>query len=96
MQQIGSIEGYSKAIWSGVSTLVLAKCIEECIVNDTSGLHQLSSDTAISKYDLLCILNNYRATKVDIIEVDGAITNKALKNNSPIKANPIFFQCHVM
>ena len=81
MQQTVSIEGYSKAIWSGVSTLALANCIEECIVNNISGLHQLSSGITISKYDLLCILNNYRDIRLNIIKIDGQINNKALKNS---------------
>ena len=82
VQQSGSIKGFTKSIWSGVTTLELAKCIEHCIVNNIGGIHHLSSGTQISKYDLLSLLNNYLANKIDIKKTDGPVTNKVLLNKN--------------
>lgn len=82
VQQSGSIKGFTKSIWSGVTTLELAKCIEHCIVNNIGGIHHLSSGTQISKYDLLSLLNNYLAKKIDIKKTDGPVTNKVLLNKN--------------
>ena len=78
MHQSGNVQGYSKSIWSGVTTLELAKCIEHCILNDVTGLHHLSSRKAITKYDLLSLLSNYSIENLFIEKVDGPITNKVL------------------
>ena len=53
LKQTNEIKGYSKAYWSGVTTLELAKAIHEFIKQDIHGLFQLCPDEKISKYDLL-------------------------------------------
>ena len=78
MNQSGQINGFSKSMWSGVTTLELAKCIEYCILNEIVGLNHLTSGTSISKYDLLNILNQQCGKKLDINNVDGPINNKTL------------------
>ena len=55
LKQTNDIKGYSKAYWSGVTTLELAKAIHEFIKQDIHGLFQLCPDEKISKYDLLNI-----------------------------------------
>lgn len=53
LHQNGEINGFENAFWSGVTTLELAKAIEEFIIQDINGLYNLSPDKKISKYDLL-------------------------------------------
>lgn len=57
MQQKGDIQGFTKAIWSGVTTLELAKFIHFLMLNQLSlnGLIHLGNNRRISKKDLLCI-----------------------------------------
>lgn len=55
-RQKGKINGYTKAYWSGVTTLELSKAIDAAIVQNLSGLHHLSSGEKISKNDLLQLI----------------------------------------
>ena len=78
MNQSGEINGFSKSIWSGVTTLELAEYVEYCILNEIIGLNHLTSGTSISKYDLLKIMNKLSGKKLRINRVDGPINNKVL------------------
>lgn len=51
--QTGEINGYTKAIWTGVTTIELAKAIKSAIEQDLKGLYQLVPNESISKYNLL-------------------------------------------
>lgn len=53
LKQTNPIKGYSKAYWSGVTTLELAKQMENFLEQDIKGLYQLCPDGKISKYELL-------------------------------------------
>lgn len=53
LKQKDPIKGYSKAYWSGVTTLELAKQMEAFLDQDIKGLYQLCPDDKISKFDLL-------------------------------------------
>lgn len=53
LKQNTDISGYSKAYWSGVTTLELAKQMENFLEQDIKGLYQLCPLEKISKYDLL-------------------------------------------
>ncbi len=78
LRQEKKINGYTKSIWSGVTTLELAKCVENSIENDYVGLKNLSSDSPISKYELLLILNRVFKKNINITPIDGPIHNKSL------------------
>ena len=77
MSQSGVIEGFTKAIWSGVTTLELAKAIKWFINNDTIGLYQLTNGIFINKYDLLHLFKKYTKKNIEIAKVDGIFTNKS-------------------
>ncbi len=67
MVQKGEVNGYSKVIWTGITSLELAKIIERCTVMRIHGLFNMVNDHSISKYDLLKLFNdNYRGGKVTI------------------------------
>lgn len=78
MHQSGKVNGYAKSIWSGITTLELAKCIELCIIEDIVGIKHLSTKSPISKYELLLLLKNYTSNKIILEKVDGPVTNKVL------------------
>ena len=56
LHQKGLIEGYSNVYWSGVTTLELAKAIEEVISQKINGLVHFTSGVRISKFQLLQII----------------------------------------
>jgi dTDP-4-dehydrorhamnose reductase len=51
--QTGTINGYQKAIWNGITTIELAKGIDAAIQQKLTGLYHLVPNDNISKYDLL-------------------------------------------
>ena len=58
MRQEGSINGYSKAIWTGMTTLELAKAIEFCAADGSKGLiNMVPEGLGVSKYELLRLFN---------------------------------------
>jgi dTDP-4-dehydrorhamnose reductase len=77
MNQDNTINGYSKSIWSGITTIELAKCLKIMIDNNITGLYHLTNGNPISKLDLLSILNKYRINPLHIEQIDGVVTNKS-------------------
>ncbi len=73
------LDGYTKSIWSGLTTLELSKAILYCINANLSGLIHVPSEP-ISKYDLIDIINNEFNFNIDLKKVDGVISNKSLKS----------------
>ena len=59
MKQSGQINGYTKAIWTGVTTLTLAKAMEQAYKENLSGIFNLVNNTSISKFELLNLFNKY-------------------------------------
>lgn len=57
LSQNGSVEGYTKAIFSGLPTNEVAKIIHDYVIpnNNLNGIYNVSSDP-ISKYELLCLV----------------------------------------
>jgi len=82
MKQKGEIKGFTKAIWTGVTTLTLAKAMETALQNNLTGLFNLVNNESISKYKLICLFNNYfMHNETNIIEDDKFILDKTLINN---------------
>lgn len=80
MSQEGSINGYTKSIWSGVSVLEAAKAAEKLMSLDISGIYHLTNNQSISKYDLLCMFKKYSNKNIEIIKVDGKESDKSFKD----------------
>ena len=81
MQQTGTISGYTKAIWTGVTTLTLVKAMEQAIKENLCGLYNLVNNDSISKFDLLCLFNkHFRNNKLIINRSDTVVLDKSLKN----------------
>ena len=77
MNQSGVIEGFTKAIWSGVTTIELAKAIKWFIENNTTGLYHLTNGIPVNKYNLLHLFKNYTNKNIEIRKVEGIATNKS-------------------
>lgn len=79
MKQAGKVSGYSHVMWSGVTTLELAKAVEMAAVHRLRGLYFLSNNVSISKHDLLVLFNEYcRKKKVVVSEAAFPIGNRLL------------------
>lgn len=68
LQQHGKVKGYKNAIWTGQTTLQLAKTMENAAIQRVHGLYNMVPDTSISKYDMLLLFNKY--LRSDPIEVE--------------------------
>lgn len=80
MQQSGEINGYTKAMWTGQTTLQLAKTMEMAAKEKAHGLYNTVPDHSISKYDLLGLFNHYlRGDSLKITPVEGVNADKSLK-----------------
>lgn len=53
MRQSGEVNGYTNAIWNGVTTLELAKFIDKVIREDIKGLVHICCSPEVSKYQML-------------------------------------------
>lgn len=79
MKQNSTINGYTKAFWSGVTTLTLAKAIERALQTNLTGIYNLVNNESISKYDLLCLFNKYfRNNEITILKSDKLVLDKTL------------------
>ena len=77
MCQSGKINGFTKAIWSGVTTLVLAQVVEWAIENNITGLYHVTNNKSIDKYTLLSLIKKHTKKSISIIPVDSKRTNKS-------------------
>ena len=82
MKQEGQINGFTKAIWTGVTTLTLAKAMEQALKENLTGLYNLVNNETISKYELLKLFNKYmKDDQIEIIPSDNLSLDKSLINN---------------
>lgn len=80
MQQNGEINGYTGAIWTGQTTLQLAKTMEAAAMEKAHGLYNTVPEYSISKYDLLQLFNHYlKNDSLKINPVKGINSDKSLK-----------------
>lgn len=81
MKQDGHINGYSKVIWTGVTTITLAKAMEQALKDNLTGLYNLVNNETISKYYLLQLFNkNFRNNQISVELSDKLSLNKSLIN----------------
>lgn len=79
MKQTDSVYGFTGAIWTGQTTLQLAKTMEAAAQGRISGLYNMVPNGNISKYELLKLFNKYiRKKTIDIIPKDDFIADKTL------------------
>lgn len=82
MKQEGQINGFTKAIWTGVTTLTLAKAMEQALKENLTGLYNLVNNETISKYELLKLFNKYmKDEQIEVLPSDNLSLDKSLINN---------------
>lgn len=81
MQQQGSVDGGSGAVWNGITTLELAKAVEKAADTRLTGLYRLTPPEDITKHELLCKINNlFRGGMVEVTKTTGELSDKTLLN----------------
>ncbi len=79
MKQTGMVHGFAGAIWTGQTTLQLAKTMEEAAKRRAYGLYHTVPKVSISKYELLRLFNEHiRKEPIEIIPVDKFVADKSL------------------
>jgi len=66
MRQEKEVEGYARVIWTGVTTIELAKQIKVAIENHLTGLQHVVNNDFISKKDLLELFKKYFNKDIEI------------------------------
>ena len=77
MAQSADISGYTKSIWSGVTTIELARAVEWSIRENITGLYHITNNSSINKYDLLKLFQEYTGKDINISAIDGNETDKS-------------------
>jgi len=81
MKQNNNLRGYDKAVWTGVTTLTLAKAMEQAIIEDLTGIYNLVNNEKTNKYEMLHLFNkHFKASKLRITPSDMVIADKSLVN----------------
>lgn len=75
----GKIRGYTRAIFSGLSTRLWSKVVASLLLDypELHGLHHVTADP-ISKFDLLCTLRDAYGLDIDIVPDDTVACDRSL------------------
>lgn len=81
LNQSGKIKGFTKAIFSGLPTIEVARIVREFVIPNPNlrGLYHLSVDP-ISKYDLLSLVAEIYGKKILIIPDDQLVIDRSLSS----------------
>lgn len=81
--QTSDVNGFTKALWTGQTTLQLAKTMEAAAKERATGLYNMVPETHISKFELLKLFNKYfRNNTLVINPIDGICADKSLKRTN--------------
>ncbi len=81
MKQSNEVNGFTETIWTGVTTITLAKAMERAIEENLTGIYNLVNNQVISKYDLMVLFNKYfRNDSIKVNKVSGHSSNYSLLN----------------
>lgn len=78
MNQEKETGGYTKVIWTGVTTIELARCIDIAIKEKVVGLNHVVNNDFISKYELLQLFKKYFGKDIKINKNDKVVSEKTL------------------
>ena len=78
LNQRESLKGFTKSIWSGITTFELARFIEIAIIFDLIGLYHVTNNIPINKFDLLKLFAKYSNRKIEIEPIEGKSIDKSL------------------
>ncbi|HLP97534.1 MAG TPA: SDR family oxidoreductase [Sideroxyarcus sp.] len=79
LSQQGSCRGYTKAIFSGLPTVVLAQIVRDVVIprTDLSGVYHVAAQP-ISKYDLLKLIASVYGKTIEIVPDDKLVIDRSL------------------
>jgi dTDP-4-dehydrorhamnose reductase len=82
LSQEGSVRGFRRAIYTGVSTLEFARLIRDLVIPraDMRGLFHVSGD-AINKYDLLVLIREIYGKSIEITSEDSVAIDRSLDSS---------------
>lgn len=81
MKSKNQINGYINHLWTGVTTIELAKAVEAAISENLSGLYHLVPPDKINKYDLLILLNHkFNRKDLSICRFENSFIDRSLIN----------------
>ena len=78
MKQNGKINGFEKSLWTGVTTLTLAKAMHKASYDNLTGLYNLVNNEVTNKYQLCNMFNKYMDKGLTVNKVDGINHDKSL------------------
>lgn len=79
MTQEGTISGYTKALWTGLTTIETARVMEYAATEKITGLVNMVYTESISKYELLRLFNKHlRGNAVRILPCESVAHNRTL------------------
>ncbi len=82
MKAEGEIRGFAGAIWTGVTTMELARAVEAAVFSRLAGLYHLVPGSSISKYELLTLMQAVFGRREIVIKRDDTYsTDKSLVNS---------------
>ena len=84
-QKGNTIHGYSRAIWSGLTTIELTKFIIWSLDKEITGIVHATNSLGISKYDLVKLINKTFDLNIDVLEnkdyeIDKTLLNTKINN----------------
>lgn len=74
-----TVKGFTNVIWSGLTTLELAKKIIELHKNNVRGLINISSKP-INKYELLCLIKKIYNLDINVVPDKNIICDRSMKS----------------
>lgn len=79
LSQQGSVRGYSKAIFSGLPTVELARVMKDLVVphSELSGLYHVAAEP-ITKFDLLRLVASQYGKLIDIVPDERLVIDRSL------------------
>jgi dTDP-4-dehydrorhamnose reductase len=91
LKQEEEVTGFSSAFWSGITTLQLAKVIYDIIVSSNiSGIHHITNNTKISKYDLLVLFKEVWNKATIIKKGEGKSVDKSFIDTMNVAKIPSY------
>ena len=81
MSEEGEIEGFSDAIWSGVTSLELARGVKWAIDHNIFGVYQLTNGSPISKNEILQLFKKYTNKEILIRPITGINIDKSFTDS---------------
>jgi dTDP-4-dehydrorhamnose reductase len=84
-QKCNTIHGYSRAIWSGLTTIELTKFIIWSLDKEITGVVHATNSIGISKYNLVKLINKTFDLNIDVLEnkdyeIDKTLLNTKINN----------------